>query len=363
MFLPLFSENGEFQSSIHVGTVTFCGIVSENGCSRNCMKGDDMRHPRIRPDYADTFMHVYNRVAGTLGDFPFRDADKEYFIRLLHKLTTFYTVEALAYQLMGNHFHLLLFIPSQPPSNQDAAERYKRYYDGKRTISPESGACTELARKMRDVSEFMKDLEQPFTRWFNRTRPIRRRGHLWAERYKNTILESGLAVWDCWKYIEMNPVRARMVNDPADYRFCSFGAWSGQGKQPFEESLKARALPWLEGLLHVKDLEEVKVELRKEFARTKAEERGQSPEVVEAAIGKAAEKERFTTRIDRRVRYWVDGLVIGSDIFVKNVVSKARGETAVQKRRLVRAIQGASGSLGNSTPPPLCSFKQLRAIV
>ena len=72
----------------------------------------------------------------------------------------------------------------------------------------------------------MGDLQQGFATWFNRTRPVRRRGALWGGRYKNTVLEAGLAVWNCWKYVKMNPVRAGIVANPADYRFCSFGEWS-----------------------------------------------------------------------------------------------------------------------------------------
>ena len=58
---------------------------------------------------------------------------------------------------------------------------------------------------------------------------------------------------------------------------------------------------------------------------------------MEAVALRAVEKEAFSTRVDRRVRYWVDGLVIGSDVFVKTLVAKARGEWAVSKRRLTRA--------------------------
>ena len=52
------------------------------------------------------------------------------------------------------------------------------------------------------------------------------------------VLEAGLAVWNCWKYVEMNPVRAGIVANPADYRFCSFGEWSATGKHPFAETVQ-----------------------------------------------------------------------------------------------------------------------------
>jgi hypothetical protein len=43
----------------------------------------------------------------------------------------------------------------------------------------------------------MKDFQQQYTNWFNRTRPRGRRGRLWADRFKSVILESGRAVWEC----------------------------------------------------------------------------------------------------------------------------------------------------------------------
>ena len=244
-----------------------------------------------------------------------------------------------------------------PPSNEHAAARYKRFYRGKRVIDPQSADCTKLALKLRDVSEFMKDLQQPFTRWFNRTRPVRRRGHLWADRFKNTVLENGLAVWDCWKYIEMNPVRARMVSDPATYRFCSFGRWSASGRHPFEKALTRRLGNTFRGLLHIDSADEIRIELQKEFARITATEARQSPQQIETAIAVAAEKERFSTRVDRRVRYWVDGLVIGSEIFVRNTMVRARVQCRVKKRRLVRAISPTSQR------QDLFCFKQLRVLV
>jgi hypothetical protein len=81
--------------------------------------------------------------------------------------------------------------------------------------------------------------------------------------------------------------------------------------------------------------------------------------IVEAVALRAAEKEAFSTRVDRRVRYWVDGLVIGSDVFVKTLVAQARGEWAVNKRRLTRAVAPDPAA----PRPVLSAFKQLRAIV
>ena len=92
---------------------------------------------------------------------------------------------------------------------------------------------------------------------------MRRRGALWGSRFKNTLLESGAAVWACWAYIERNPVRAGMVPDPADYRFCSYGAWAQGGRHPFEENARELLVPVLGPMLQVEGLPGLGQELRK----------------------------------------------------------------------------------------------------
>ena len=155
----------------------------------------------------------------------------------------------------------------------------------------------------------------------------------------------------------MNPVRARMVATPAEYRFCSFGQWSATGRHAFEEAVMHCLMPVFQGLLHVESMEDLRTELKKEFARIAATEARQTGSQIETAIAVAAEKERFSTRLDRRVRYWVDGLVIGSELFVRTTMARARGEAAVARRRLIRAV-----SLQRD-PEPLYSFRQLRVLL
>jgi hypothetical protein len=81
--------------------------------------------------------------------------------------------------------------------------------------------------RMHNLSEFMKTLLQRFTRWFNRTH--NRSGTLWEERYKSVIVESGIAARTMAAYIDLNPVRAGMVSDPAEYRWSSYGEAVGGG--------------------------------------------------------------------------------------------------------------------------------------
>lgn len=90
-----------------------------------------MRHPRIRP-VEDSFMHVHNRTAGCAGEFPFDAAEKEAFMRRIKRLATLYVIEPLAVQVMGNHYHLMLYIPGEPPTNEETLGRFTRYYGSSR---------------------------------------------------------------------------------------------------------------------------------------------------------------------------------------------------------------------------------------
>jgi putative transposase len=92
-----------------------------------------------------------------------------------------------AYCLMSNHVHLLI-----TPDSEDA------------------------------VAKLMHDLAQPYTRHFNRK--YQRTGALWEGRFKSCVVQSGSYVLACYRYIEMNPVRAGMVSRPEHYPWSSYVA-------------------------------------------------------------------------------------------------------------------------------------------
>jgi REP element-mobilizing transposase RayT len=304
-----------------------------------------MRRPRLKVNDTAVFYHLYNRVAGEPGFFPFGPAEKEHFLRLLRSLDSFFTVRVVAYQVMSNHFHLIAHVPAQPPSPDEVCRRYKAYYRGRRTLEPSDPRCVMLGRRMRDISWYMQVLEQQFTRWYNRTRPKRRRGALWAERFKHTLLGDARAVWECWKYLEMNPVRAHLVSDPATYRFSSYGAWSGRGRPAFEENLRAVLLPALQEIYPFQGLAQIYDSLRQAFAELRGVEVHPDGKLV-----------AFTIHLDRRVRYWVDGLVIGSDLFIRNLACRYEGILRTHCRAFTQA------KAKDQTAFPLCCYKQLRSV-
>ncbi len=90
------------------------------------------------------------------------------------------------------------------------------------------------------VSKMMQALGRRYARYFNRE--YRRSGTLWEGRFKASLVQSELYLLICQRYIELNPVRAGMVDDPAGYIGSSYQAHV-LGKRvslhtPHEEYLK-----------------------------------------------------------------------------------------------------------------------------
>lgn len=90
-----------------------------------------------------------------------------------------------AYVLMTNHVHLLL-----TPSDAHA------------------------------IPELVISLGRRYVQYINRS--YRRTGTLWDSRYKSSIVQTETYFIACQRYIELNPVRAAMVEDPAHYRWSSY---------------------------------------------------------------------------------------------------------------------------------------------
>lgn len=189
-----------------------------------------MRLKRIKP-VGETA--VYGCLSRIVGRQMLLDAlRKEKLVQLLWTLAAFCGVEALTYCMMSHHFHLLARIPPPTELSEDALlEKLTAFYGPK-------GVWTVMAQeslKQRgkidasirasveacqgDVSAFMKEFQQSFSRWYNKRND--RFGTLWAERFSSLLVEdSPTALQTLAAYIDLNPVRAGLVSDPKDYRYC-----------------------------------------------------------------------------------------------------------------------------------------------
>ena len=70
------------------------------------------------------------------------------------------------------------------------------------------------------ITHMMQDLGRKYVRYINRT--YKRSGTLWEGRYKAGLVDSEVYLLTCMQYIELNPVRASMVNHPGEYRWSSY---------------------------------------------------------------------------------------------------------------------------------------------
>ncbi|MCW5222105.1 transposase [Verminephrobacter aporrectodeae subsp. tuberculatae] len=135
------------------------------------------------------------------------DQDFETMRALLADKARTHGVAVHAYVLMGNHFHLLL-----TPATQDG------------------------------LPQLMQALGRRYVQYFNRRHA--RSGTLWEGRYRGTVLQAGRYLLPCMVYLDLNPVRAGLVAQAADYPWSSHGHWTGLRN---DRLLTPHALYWALG--------------------------------------------------------------------------------------------------------------------
>lgn len=286
-------------------------------------------------DEDGVYLHVYNHcVEGAQKDYPLGDVEKEKFFRHLKRTLTIYSIECLSAVVMSNHFHLILYVPKNTFTVSEMARRIKLFRKDKVLIDETDHYCQRRLEMSNDLSSFMKELQQGFTCWFNRTRSFKRRGTLWEQRFKCSKLADSQALNTCLQYVELNPVRADLVKDPADYRFSTYGEWLQSGKHPFEYSFKKHLLKSLLPYLGSKDLEGIKEYFVERFEDVISS----SFEEVEVKLIKGKRKVPKKSTLLRRSRFWIDGMVLGGRAVLKEQAVEIFGQHRGQKKQLGRVF-------------------------
>ena len=136
----------------------------------------------------DTAMHLVNR--GNNRQFIFNgEADKLYFYSLMLELKQENKISIFHYCLMDNHPHLVVWLKDESK-----------------------------------LSKFMKQLSLSYHSYYRKTYGYS--GHLWQGRFKSSIIDTDFYLLACGKYIELNPVSAKMVTLPQDYLFSSYNFYA-----------------------------------------------------------------------------------------------------------------------------------------
>jgi putative transposase len=84
-----------------------------------------------------------------------------------------------------------------------------------------NGLIPSLREKLSSLSEFMLEIKGGFAHFYNRRH--NRRGYFWGDRFKSVIVENGETLINCLAYINLNPLRAGLVERPEQYRWNSLG--------------------------------------------------------------------------------------------------------------------------------------------
>ena len=298
---------------------------------------------------------VYHCMTRTVnGEMLFKDREKEMLRKMLWQVADFCGAEILTYCVMTNHFHVLLRIPEQGYlTDAELMRRYKVLYPKPtqfQTASTkvmesrlESGGeeADEMRRKLRarmgDVSEYMKTVKQRFSVWYNRNNC--RYGTLWADRFKSVLVEGKRnPLQTMAAYIDLNSVRAGIVDDPKDYRFCGYA------------EAVAGVVEAQQGLIHVwRDRGAKRVDSALRAHRSlifgkRASDSGLSEITRERALQVLNDEDGHlpqSVMLRCRVRYFTDGAILGSAEFVRGFAEAWHME---RRRKYPPAMQAMRGS-------------------
>ncbi len=320
-------------------------------------------------EHGEATYHVISRVVDRR--FVFGVREKNYFRFWMRRLEEFCGVEVVTFCLMSNHFHLLVRVADRDGVESlderrlrmllpliyrrqaltaavdelDSAVRAARAGDGRQLKQ----LLERYELRRNSISAYLKELKQRFTQWYNPNND--RVGTLWEDRFKSVLVENGeQALLTMAAYIDLNPVRAGIVDDPKDY------LWSGYGEAVAGKMLARR------GLGAILEMSGYGVNRRITWANTAPKYRemlylhgeempadeitgkpgraGISRDAVEAEL-KRGGRLSLPEVLRCKVRYFVDGAVFGDEAFVEEVFEEQRDRFGPNRKCGARKMRGA----------------------
>ncbi len=301
-----------------------------------------MRHARVKAEGAGCY-HVVSRIVDRT--FRLDDGEKEIFRTMMRKAEAFSGVRVLTYAVMSNHFHLLVEVPE--PGGVDEAELVRRmtvlygaahagnvvrqWAEWRRHGSDYlvGEQQDRLRERMGDVSGFVKTLKQRYSMSYNSRH--KRTGTLWEERFKSVLVENGeRAKATVAAYIDLNPVRAKIVEDPKDYRWSGYGEACGGGKAARAGLIAAhdsrhyeQSGAWRHVSARYRVLLYTAGEERHAAYGGQVVRRGIKTGAVDKVLGSGG-RLPLPEVLRCRVRYFTDGMAFGGKAFVDQVFNDNR---------------------------------------
>jgi hypothetical protein len=246
-----------------------------------------------------------------------------------------YFCEIAAFSIMGNHYHLVIRMEEERPlSDEEKRYRAEKLRPGvypapvgfadeapgeseayapprvapvsplkrKKTWPP--GKWSRLDKRLFDISEFMRNVQMAFGRWYNDTHD--RVGRFWAERFKSTVLASKRAVMECMLYVDLNPVRAGIVQRPEEHAGTS---------AYYRDMFQDRWLMPLKTLFGWGDPAAVLAAYRKQLYHRGAVGTKENHAAIHPAVVASEEERGFVPRglYRKRLRCWREGVLVGAE--------------------------------------------------
>ena len=188
----------------------------------------------FKPRNEGVYLHIYNHTVTSMHDqLPLGDFEKAKFISVFERYKVKYNIELISLVVMGNHFHALVYCPSEKFTEEQAFAAYNTFHRKEKVKFKDDFRVKGLIENSNNISELMRETQREFSFWFNKTRPYKRKGALWQDRFQCQLIQSDVYLWGCLKYIEMNPVRAGLCQNAEEYNHSSFGRW--QDAHPYEK--------------------------------------------------------------------------------------------------------------------------------
>ena len=273
--------------------------------------------------------------------------------QIMRSQAAFAGMEVLTYCFMGNHFHIFVRLDPKETEHLDDAglvERFRALYGSKKCASlgldaddlevvlknnrdSAEGIRRRLKARMGDVSVFMREVKTRFTFWYNDKYGTV--GTFWAERFRSVVVEADTeAQRMVAAYIDLNPVRAGLVGDAAEYRFSGFGEACAGG------SAARRGIARIEGKLvwtttwHERYRARLRSRMSPRVRPSQGDRRTANPtrrEDEPEAPGVQG------TGLLSKIRAFSEGWVVGSVVWVESFAG-ANGWLGYQKARKIQLV-------------------------
>jgi putative transposase len=292
------------------------------------------------PKTGPLYFHCMSRVVA--GEPLLRPAEQEAFRRLMRRQAAFCGVRVLTYAIMSNHFHLLVRVdPPRELSDAELIQRVEAFYGSdKARLVKRWLACEiegprirkRLHKRMNDISFFLKELKQRFTMGYNHKHE--RFGTLWAEKFKSVLVEGDAEILlRVAGYIDLNPLRAGLCKDPKEYRFCGYAEAVAGG---------AEAREGLLGIYSLTDWRKAQSLYRRLLFGKGYHADLTKGRVSEAALRKVLRQKGELSAADAircRMRYFSEGLAIGTEEFILSVFENHRRRYWKKRKQAARSLR------------------------